>query len=467
MGMASAIDRYRGLATINGRIFRAATTVGFFGIGVKAVAMFKEVAIANYFGRNDAVDAFLVAYLLPGFVVTIVAGSLNAAFLPTYIDVCNKRGEPEAQRLFSSCMVWSQGLLLAVALALAGAGPLVLRALAPRFPADKLQLCTRFFYALLPLILFSGVAANYSATLNARKCFWLPAITPIFTPLLTLLLLLVRAHTWGVWSLVAGVLLGGIGECLLLGISLKRGGMRVRPRWHGYTPEVRTVGLQYFPLLAGAVMVSGVTVVDQSMAAWLQPGSVAALAYGNRIVSVVVGLTATALSAAVIPYFSEMTSDQNWQGCRHTLRTYTRILLLVMTPVCVLLIVFSSRLVRVMFQHGAFTAHDALVVSRVQSMYALQIPFAAAGLLYVRMLTALKRNALVMTSAGIGLALDIVLNLVCMKYLGVAGIALSTSLFYAVSLLFAVLVARRLLAANLAAQIAGHAPERRTPSLAV
>jgi putative peptidoglycan lipid II flippase len=459
MGLATSISGYHSPTTINGRIFRAATTVGFFGVGVKVIAMLKEMAIANYFGRNDQVDAFLVAYLVPGFFVVIVAGSLNAAFLPTFIHVRHKNGEEAAQQLFSSCMVWSQSLLLAVALVLAGVGQVMVRAVAPGFSAQKLHLCTSFFYALLPMILFSGIAANYSALLNAKKCFWLPAISPILTPLLTLGLLLTRARAWGAWSLVGGVLLGCVSECLLLGTLLKFKGTRILPRWRGYDADVQTVGLQYVPLLLGAVMVSGVTVVDQSMAAWLQSGSVAALSYGNRIVSVVVGLTATSLSAAVIPYFSEMVSEQNWQGCRHTLRTYTRILLLIMTPLSALLIAFSPNLVKWIFQRGAFSAHDALVVSRVQSMYALQIPFAAAGLLYVRMLTALKRNGLVMISAGIGLALDIGLNLICMKYFGVAGIALSTSLFYAVSLLFAMLAARHLLAANIAAQSASNARE--------
>jgi peptidoglycan biosynthesis protein MviN/MurJ (putative lipid II flippase) len=52
-----------------------------------------------------------------------------------------------------------------------------------------------------------------------------------------------------------------------------------------------------------------------------------------------------------------------------------------------------------------------------------------------------------MIIAGINLALDVVLNLICMKWLGVAGIALSTSLFYLGSLAFAVVMGRRLLRA--------------------
>src|SRR5579871_5524333 len=113
MNVASIIAGARNPATTNHKIFRAAATVGIFSVGVKLIAMSKELAVANYFGRNDAVDAFLVAYMVPGFLVVLVAGSLNAAFIPTFILVREQKGELAAQHLFSSCMLWSQSLLFA------------------------------------------------------------------------------------------------------------------------------------------------------------------------------------------------------------------------------------------------------------------------------------------------------------------------------------------------------------------
>ena len=335
---------------------------------------------------------------------------------------------------------------------LAGIAPHLLRALAPGFSPAKLQMCTHLFYAMLPLVVFSGAASTFSAIFYARKCFWLPAIAPMLTPLITFALILVRARAWGIWSLVGGAISGALCECVLLGIALKCKGIYIWPRWHGFTSEVRQVGLQYVPLLVGAVLSGGVSFVDQSMAAWLQPGSVAALVYGNRVVSVVVGLTATSLSAAVIPHFSEMVAAQNWQACQHTLRTYTRLLLALMIPMSALLILSSNAIVHRLFQHGAFSAQDTAVVSRILAMYALQIPFYAAGLLYVRMLTAMRRNDLVMISAGINLVLDVVLNLICMRFFGVAGIALATSLFYTGSLSFAFVMATRLLSRSIESQ---------------
>jgi putative peptidoglycan lipid II flippase len=194
------------------------------------------------------------------------------------------------------------------------------------------------------------------------------------------------------------------------------------------------------------------------MAARLQPGSVAALAYGNRIISVVMGLVAVSLSAAVIPYFSEMVTRHQWEDCRHTLNTYTRLIAMLAIPVCLGLVFFSQPIVHLLFQRGAFTESDTNIVARVQLMYAFQIPFYAVGLIYIRLLTAMKRNDIVMFSALLNLTLDVILNIVCIHFLGLPGIALSTSLFYVGSFIFAVVMCRRVL---------GKASAAGTPSLEV
>jgi len=51
----------------------------------------------------------------------------------------------------------------------------------------------------------------------------------------------------------------------------------------------------------------------------------------------------------------------------------------------------------------------------------------------VRVVSALKRNGLLMAIAALNTVLNAVLNLVLMRHYGVAGIALSTSIVYLVS----------------------------------
>jgi putative peptidoglycan lipid II flippase len=90
-------------------------------------------------------------------------------------------------------------------------------------------------------------------------------------------------------------------------------------------------------------------------------------------------------------------------------------------------------LIRIVFQRGAFTAADTTVVGHVQAFLSLQIPFYILGQLGVRLISALKRNSVLMVIAGVNLTLNVIFNLILMRYAGVAGIALSTSLVYLVS----------------------------------
>jgi putative peptidoglycan lipid II flippase len=213
-------------------------------------------------------------------------------------------------------------------------------------------------------------------------------------------------------------------------------GYRFRLRWHGMTAATREVAHQYGVVLLSAVVASGGLLVDQSMAAMLPAGSVSALVYANRFVGVVLTLLAGAFSTAVTPYFSRMIAVQDWAGCRHTLRTWVRLTALVSGPIAFVLIFGSRTLIRITFQHGAFGPTDTKVVAPVLIMYAIQIPFFVSSRVFYRFLLAMRRTDLIFYCGAINLILDIVLNLILMRWFGIAGIALATSLWTVSTFLF-------------------------------
>jgi putative peptidoglycan lipid II flippase len=92
-------------------------------------------------------------------------------------------------------------------------------------------------------------------------------------------------------------------------------------------------------------------------------------------------------------------------------------------------------------------------VSQVQSAYLLQLPVHLLGILYVRLISALQANRLLTIGSAVNLVVNILLNVIFMRWFGVAGIALSTAGVYAVSCAFlAVSAHRRLAAAELASR---------------
>jgi putative peptidoglycan lipid II flippase len=173
--------------------------------------------------------------------------------------------------------------------------------------------------------------------------------------------------------------------------------------------------------------------VNQTMAAMLEPGSVAALNYARKVVSVFIVVGATPLGTAALPYFSQMVAERDWSSCRRTLKSYVRSIALITVPLTLGLMVFSQPLIKILFQRGAFTAEDTKVVSHILVFLSLEIPSFILVVLGIRIISALKRNSVLAVIAGVNMALNVILNLILMRYAGVAGIALSTSCVYLVS----------------------------------
>jgi putative peptidoglycan lipid II flippase len=436
---------FRG-SSVNRRIFRAATSVAAVGIVVKIMATGKEIAVAGVYGRSDAMDAFLAAALIPSLLINLISESMNQALVPTLIRVREQEGQERAQELLSSSMLWMCVLLAAASAAMALAARGFFPLIASHFPANKLELAIRIFYALLPVVLITGIATNCTAVLNTFERFALPALAPVVISVAIILGALLLGGRLGIWAMVYSMLAGSALHAAIVAWMMDAHGYRFRLRWHGMTDAASEVVHQYGPMLLSAVVASGGLLVDQAMAAMLPAGSVSALVYANRFVSVVLTLLAGAFSTAVVPYLSRMIAHRDWARCRHTLRTWARLTALVSAPIAVLLIAGAHLLIQVTLQHGAFGQADTAVVTKVLAMYAIQIPFFACSRVFYRFIVAMRRTDLIFYCGTINLGLDVVLNLVLMRWFGVAGIALATSLWTVSTFIFLWYWSSRLLA---------------------
>jgi putative peptidoglycan lipid II flippase len=423
-------------ASTNRKIFGAAAIVALLTGLVKLAAVVKELVVAWRFGTADTLDAFFIALLIPSFIVTVVARSFNPVFIPAYILAREQEGAERAERLLAGASLCMGGLLVAMTLVIVFGAPAYLPYLASGFGAEKLKLTEQLLVITSPVILLKGVVSLWSAVLNAGERFALAALSPVVTPVVTILFL-VLSREKGVFALADGLVWGALLEMLLVGAALRRKGVHLLPRWHGLDASLRGVISQYAMILVGVLLLNSADLVDQSMAAVLEPGSVSALNYGKRINGFLVDLTAVALSTAAIPYFSKLIADRDWEDLRQTLKRSLLMIFVLTVPPSLMFFVLSEFITRALFQRGSFTAEDTALVARVQALYVLQIPFHVAGILMVRLISTMQKNHVLMWAFGVNLVVNIILNYLFMKWLGVAGIALATSCEYFLLFLFA------------------------------
>ncbi len=421
--------------SVNWRIFSGIITVGGFNLIVSLAAVGKDLVVAHRFGTSDAMDAFLIALLLPSLLTNIVAGSFHAAFIPKYTKVREASGEKEAGHFFSNILCCYFFLLIILALILVLMSSFVVSMFASGFHSEKLLLSRGLFLILIPTLVITGLIKAWGSVLNVAGHFVSTSISPLILQLVTIAVLILLGKMWGIHALAIGFVAGVALEAAFIIGMLKSRGYGVMPKWRGFDAATKSVIRQYMLMIVGAFLMGSSLFVDQAMAASIGPGSVSTLSYGNKVVLLILGLSSVALSTAIFPHFSKMVALEDWKNIRHTLWTYGRLILICTIPLTLVCIYFSEPLVRFIFERGAFTSNDTQLVAQFQSLYFLQVPFYLLGILGVRLLSALIKNQVLMVIGGINLCVNILGNYILMQYWGVSGISLSTSIVQVISVL--------------------------------
>lgn len=417
-------------------LFKNIFKVSFLSVFVYVIYGLQEIILAWKFGVSESVDVFVVVFTLISFLVSVFSESFCTALIPTYIQVKNLNNEQLLKKLSSTILLLGLSIFLLISLLALITSPLYFPLLTKGFNHDQLILTKTIFYILLPLVIFKGIRVLLTSFLQAQEKFTVSSILPGITPLIVLLLLYFSKKSWDIVPVAIGFVIGSIVEIIVLSPYLKKHRLVFSPRLFEFNEYSQQIIKGYLPMIAGAFLMSSTRLVDQAMAATLGSGSVAALNYGGKLVSFSLVLISFGLGTVILPYFSQQIAKQDWNTLKSNFKRILLTILGLSFILTIILIIFSTQLIQLVFQKGEFTLQDVLIVSNIQICYALQMPFYLGGIVVVRLISSLQANHILMQATFYNLIANILLNYLFMKIWGVAGIALSTSVVYLISFIF-------------------------------
>jgi len=427
---------------VSGRVLFQMAVIGICTGLVKLAAAAKVIFSARAFGVTDGIDAYFVAVLVAVFFSDTLGGAINSVLVPTFIEVRETEGRAAAQRLYQNVLAGSVVLLTAVAVLLFATAQWTLRPLASSFDATKFALTCSLFRVMLPIVPIAALTTVWRSVLNSEERFGLPTMVFAATPVTSILFLYYFAASWGVYSLAAGTLVGSALEGTLLAAMMLYRGFPIFPRWSGRTPMLDQVLAQYWPVLAGIILLGGAPLIDQAIAAMLGSGSVAALQYGTRLTIVLLAIGPTSVATAILPHFSTLIVTRDSSELWRSLRGYAVIILTVVIPVIAVLMVFSEPIVRLFFEGGHFTGAATGVVASVQRYSLLQVPAAMVMALVVRFISSMKANQLLFRAAILFGVLNLSLDLLLTRWMGISGITLSSAIVELVTVIYLIVLMR-------------------------
>lgn len=424
------------------RIARATGLLGGLTVTSRILGLFRDIAQAAILGTGMAADAFTLAFIIPNTLRRLFGeATASAAFVPTYTEILMKDSKRDAFRLGSRILSLVAAALLIIVVLGIVASPLIIRIFAPGFSdiPGKSELATGLLRLLFPYILMVGCASVVMGILNAHRHFLAPASAPILFNLSALAGILLLSRWFfpdqPVWGYSIGVMAGGVFQLLIQLPALRRRGFRFKPDFNWKDPKVRKVGMLAFPALVGLLAAEVNIIVDKMIASMLEPGSVAALSYGNRIMQFPQGVFAISLATALLPTLSRQTASGKLQDAGKTLGRATLALAALMIPATFCLLFLAEPVVNVILARGAFTAESTALTSAALVFYSLGLLFYGAVKITAPVFYAMKDTKTPVKIAISCMGLNIILNIVLTQAFirtgiarPLAGLALATSI---------------------------------------
>jgi len=420
-------------STAIGRIFEDSTVVMVTQLFAMAMVFLYSVVTASWFGAGAEMDAFVMASTVPNYIINLVTSGVAAAMIPAFIAAIKNEGHESAQKLFSNLSTLLIASLVMIGIISILSGKYLLSLICIGFDTQTLTLTANLYYILIPSMIVTGLTVQWSATLNALNSFAMPGIARGVQSLFAVVSVWLVGSILGIYVLPFGVLFGAVINLAILGLCLAKKDISLLPSWSGLSTRTRQTLRQYLSMFIGAAFLGSTLLVDQVMASSMGPGSVAALNYGNTLALAFQSLISMALSTAILPHFSVLSSDGNINELRHTLGFYILVMLIVTVPITLATFHWSDDIVRIVYQRGVFTEDDTQMVSSVQRMAVLQVPFYLMGITGAGFLSSTFQNQLLMKINLFTTAAKIGLNFLLMPRLGLPGLALATSCMYILS----------------------------------
>lgn len=424
---------------------RHASIISLAVIASRILGLVRDQVFAGLFGAGLQYDAFLAAFRIPNLLRDLFAeGALSAAFVTTFTQVLETKGQKEAV-LLSNRVATALMLVLGILCILGWVfAPRIVYVLAPGFfeVPGKAELTVHLTRIMIPFILFVALAAQAMGILNARQSFAVPAIAPAFFNLGSifggLFLGLVIGPSIGlslIEGMALGTLLGGFLQLAAQWPSLYRAGFRYRPTLSFTDPGLIQIVRLMGPAVIGTAAVQINVFVNTNFASFIidpatgaiANGPVSWLNYAFRFMQFPIGVFGVAIATATLPPLSRSTAHQDYGEFRRTLAHSLVLVFLLCIPSAVGLAVLGRPIVALIFEHGRFTPFDTIQTANALAAYSAGLAGYAAIKVLSPAFYALRdaRTPMLISLGSIGV--NYMMNSLLVGPFGHIGLAFSTS----------------------------------------
>lgn len=393
----------------------------------KIIGFSRELVLAYFYGASSISDAYIIALTIPTVIFSFFGNAISTGYIPIYNRISKNSSIHEADLYTNNLInVLSIISLLIIILGLAYTEEIV-KIFASGFNNDILSLTVKFTKISICGIFFTSIVHIFKSYLQIHGNYAITGLIGI--PMSIVMIISIYLSSKGNTILLAcGILISMIIQFVFLIPFVKSKGFYYKFKIKFSDPNIKKMIYLGIPVVIGVAVNDINKIVDRTLASQISNGAISALNYASQLNSFVQGIVVTSIVTAMYPLISKMVVQDNMLGLKKTLTEAINYISLLVIPASLGAMALARPIVTLLFGRGEFNEHAIIMTSNSLFFYAIGMIGVGLTEVLSRPFYAVQETKIPMIISSVGVLVNIVLNIILSKYLGIGGLALATSI---------------------------------------
>ena len=361
----------------------------------KFVGMARQLVIAGAFGISASYDAYNYAYILPGFFL-ILLGGVNGPLHNSMITLLAGKNRVDSRLFINSINNILTLILLIISFFVFFSSDLLIDLVGPSLTPEIKEIASSQLRIMSPIIFLSGLIGIGFGSLNAKKEYLIPSISPLISSLIIIIAIsnfylnkgntndLIQLDLRGGIILAKATFIGALFQYLIqipflikegiftMNISIKAKYSDIKRAWRMIAPASLSSGMTQINVFTDLFFASKLV------------GAAAALSYANFLIQAPLGIISSTILIPLLPVFVSLRAKENHLKLIKKIHQGLIISSASMVFLGSIFISLSIPIVILIYGRGEFNQNAINIVSQLLITYGIGMPFYLSRDLLVR-----------------------------------------------------------------------------------
>jgi putative peptidoglycan lipid II flippase len=360
-----------------GQLVKSTVIVTIFNTLGIILGFISNLIIASVFGAGKSMDIYMAATALPMFIISLISGLLSITFIPVFAEYKNSS---EKWNITSSILNIIVIITIIITIVIFIFSRSIISFFIPGFSSEKVAFAASLLRLQIPIIILVAINELMAGVYYSNSQFVTPFFNKIFSPIITIGIVLAFNKALDVYGLIIASLLAMFVQTgmLILGFY------RTKEFHYQLIFDFRNSGVKkilklMIPLLAGMLFYRIMPLFDRYIGSSLPEGCISYIGYSYKIYSQIAPIISTGIAMSIFPILSTLAAENNLQGIRHNMSKAIKLLLFLSLPIVFIIFFYGLPVVQLLFERGKISHLDSINISNALALYILALPVAVVG----------------------------------------------------------------------------------------